>query len=107
MRGIVIEPNGSSRFVNVITLADMQDEVGGDIQLLSIPSRRLTMYCNELGKWLGFEANDKATALCEILNVGLAPGDYIAGAVLVLGEVDELGNDTDIPEPFAHDLMLA
>jgi hypothetical protein len=51
------------------------------------------MYLNEEGKITDppLPANDRATALA---HDALLPGDYIAGTAVILGPVDDDGNDT-------------
>lgn len=76
-------------------LSAMQEAVGGYIQLVPVADESLSCFCNEEGKITGLEYNPLAT-----LFVGdyLAPGDWIAGDLLIMGKVDSRGETLGLTE---------
>lgn len=68
------------------SLKDYQDQVGGMIEALLIPNG-IVAYINEEGKILGLDRNPVATHIAHEL-IGIAPADYIAGPMILLGEGD-------------------
>jgi hypothetical protein len=90
------------------SLESFQGIVGGYIEGVDLPESSLfrdappgRIYCNEDGKVKGLPRNAKASKLCDMAGVGLMDGDYLVGTVLILGEVDEEGEDTSIPDELA------
>jgi len=81
--------------VNQVELEDMQELVGGYIEPLTFEG--FTGYVNEEGKMMGLIYNELATTFCFKNNLGLRDDDYIVGNLLLLGPIDENGDDTDVP----------
>ena len=69
-----------------ITLEEMQEAVGGYIEVVRLAFDRLVMIVNEEGKLRGLPYNPAATA---IMGVGGLPGDYIVGTALLVSESGE------------------
>ena len=69
-----------------ITLEEMQEAVGGYIEVVRSAFDRLVMIVNEEGKLRGLPYNPTATA---IMGVGGLPGDYIVGTALLVSESGE------------------
>jgi hypothetical protein len=73
-------------------LQELQRLVGGWIEY--VPTEQpITLYCNEEGKIEGLPLNPRATLHFSGL---LQVGDYLAGDVVVLGPIDEHGENTGI-----------
>jgi hypothetical protein len=105
---IVIQPDGVVRRVTIRCYDDMNKAVGGWIEALALPwgDGDQSAYVNEDGIALGLPFNRLATDLCTELQVGLMPGDYIKGNMLVLGPPDDdEGESTDIDEALAELLL--
>lgn len=84
MTDYIIFPDGTQVYVapaNTVsyTLAELQNFVGGYIQLLQMDNDYL-MVINEEGKLKGLARNEQATTLVKHT---LFEGDYIVGTVLV------------------------
>ena len=82
-RAYIIEPTGAEweRLPDngrAFTLQEMQDAVGGFIEVLFLGPQRVVL--NEHGKLDGLPINPKAT---ERFAQHLVPGDYLVGPVLV------------------------
>jgi len=86
--GKVIEAPEPEREGKYYTLEQMQEIVGGLIEMMSLPDGR-HMILNEEGKLTSLPLNLMATALAGTSGV-LGPSDYIAGDVLVCedGRID-------------------
>jgi len=81
-------------------LAVLQEAVGGLIEALAVPqfingSERATAYCNEEGKYV-CKPNMRATDFM-VPGVGLFPGDYISGPMVVCGFNPRTGNHAPLP----------
>lgn len=55
-------------------------------------------YINEEGKLLGLPTNELVTSYWYESGTRVLIGDYIAGDAVVFGEIDEEGNNTDVPD---------
>lgn len=90
-------------------LASMQSLVGGYIEALSLTDE-VSAYINEEGKYNGAHRNEAGTALVKhaLASVGrqLIPGDFIAGSLVLMGQPDDEGEDTSVPESIV-DLLNA
>lgn len=106
-KGIVIKSDGQIAYIDVDTskdsgLAALQEAVGGWIELIHI-TEEVIAYLNEEGKQEELPFNELATDLCEHFKVGLMPGDYIVGNMVLLGSLNKDGeNDGE-----CHDLPMA
>lgn len=105
MKAILITPNGKVSRVAPKTLSELQNIVGGYVQVISLPKCEHEMYVNEDGIALGLPYNSIASKLCIDMETGLAPMDFIKGNAVVVGPVDSEGYDTDIAENLAQHLL--
>lgn len=64
-------------------LAQLQEIVNGQVELVSLSKRKVYMIINEEGKLLNLPVNDVATALWEE-EYGSETGDYIVGDVALI-----------------------
>jgi hypothetical protein len=99
-KAIVIKTSGKIERMDMDSLQDLQKAVGGYIEAISInwENRELTVYCNEEGRVHELPIN---MACCMWLSQnGMYPAleTPIHGDVVVIGECDDEGNDTDVPE---------
>lgn len=82
-------------------LKSMQQLVGGYIEALFLTDE-VSAYINEEGKYNGSHRNEAGTALVKhaLSTVGrtLIPGDFIAGPLVLMGQSDDEGEDTSVPE---------
>jgi hypothetical protein len=92
MRAAIIPPEGEIRVEDIdASLDGLQAIVGGDIESVALTGTDLTAYIHGEGKYEGLARNPRATAIAHLF-----PGDFIAGTMIVLGPVDDEGNDTPL-----------
>jgi hypothetical protein len=105
MKAIVIEPSKPPEARELATYEDMKEAVGGWLELLHI-SDEVVAYVDEEAK---IKANTPpvnriATNLCYALNIGLRPGDFIRGPMVLVGVLNSKGEydgeEHDVPESF-------
>ena len=101
---IPADPNKAIEILEVAGLESLQEQVGGYIEGLSLPCG-LFAYINAEGKFIDLPRNSRADKLLRELDVRLASDDCIAGNMLVLGAVDEGGEDTDFPERLVNQFV--
>ena len=101
MKAVLIEANGNVRRATLPDYQALNAAVGGYIELINFGDTGHFAYLNEDGIALNLPYNDKATKLCYKHNVGLIPGDFIKGTMVVVGPPDDEGNDGDITDELA------
>lgn len=101
MKAVLIEASGNVRRVDLPDYQALNAAVGGYIELINFGDTLHYAYLNEDGIALGLPYNDKATKLCYKHNVGLIPGDFIKGTMVVVGPPDFDGNETDVSDELA------
>lgn len=104
MKAILILPSGATSVVNWTTLEDMQQLVGGYIELLRC-REGFGAYVNEDGKAMGLPFNPKATNLCVKFLWGGEPLDKIVGSMVLVGPGTADGDDTDVPDWLIKDYV--
>lgn len=93
------------------TLKQLQDTVGGYIEAVPLPSfipgaEKATAYLHGEGKFNpSCEPNMRATDFM-VPGIGLLPGDYIAGTMLVCGFDITTGEHADVPEGVVRRIRL-
>lgn len=104
-KAIVIEADGTMAVTTVNDLADLQQAVGGYIEGIYLGDTGQFAYVNEDGIALDLPRNSVATDLCYAHRVGLLPGDYIKGTMVIVGPADADGNDTDVSDDLIAELQ--
>jgi hypothetical protein len=107
MKALRIPTEGRVELVDAdVTLEWLQHQVGGLIEavrldeVLTDHGRKLveaTVFVNEEGKNFALPVNAKATDLCA-LTIGGWAHDVIVGSVVVLGQFDDDGEETGVPD---------
>lgn len=97
MRALVFTADGQAQLVTTAPddtsrLDWLITQVGGFCD--AIGGTDWSAYFHEDGKLIGLQLNREATKLA--LAAGWPPGDYLAGAVVFLGQ-GPAGEDTDVP----------
>jgi hypothetical protein len=103
MKTLIIPADGSAvRWEDPakIDLDYLQDAVGGmieavDIDFPSDPGDQATMYLHEEGKLVGLPLNERANRLARKYS-GIGLTDYIVGTVVLVGAVDQYGEETGL-----------
>lgn len=100
---LVIEPGSwkAQRKTVERGLQSMQSLVGGNIEALSLTDE-VSAYINEDGKAEQLPRNEAGDRLVKhalsTVGRGLIPGDWIAGPLVLMGQPDDEGWDTSVPE---------
>ena len=81
-------------------LKAIQEYVGGWIEAISFgpDNDHFFAYVNEEGKMKDLPENEIVTHFWYNSGQTILLGDYVAGNVLFFGEVDESGDETDVPD---------
>lgn len=98
-KGIAIYPDKRVEEVEVFLLEDYQAIVNGYIEAVGLKSGD-TMYVNE-EYWYRFGPTDLNSIAMDVAGLGGRPDlmlNGILGPVVVLGPLDDEGNDTDISD---------
>ena len=92
-RVLIISPEGTSElWIDLWELPLLQGVVGVYLECVSLCDEAHA-FIHEEGKILNLPRNDVATRLCGELQTGLMLGDYINGKMIVVGSLDEDGED--------------
>lgn len=100
MKALVVKTNGE---INVIDQEWNYDQinaaVGGWLEVIEFPHYRDHFaYINEEGKILGLDVNEIVTRYWYDSGATILVGDQIVGDAVFFGEIDEDGENTEIPE---------
>ena len=81
-------------------LSVIQSYLGGLIEAVSFGSHNshFFAYINEEGKLIGLPENKIATSVWYNSGERVMIGDYLAGNVLFFGQIDDEGDETDVPD---------
>lgn len=106
-KGIVVTIGGQIRPMTINDFEHLQKLVGGWVEAIRFGVTGLDALINEEGKLIPLPPNRKATELCSMFEVGLRPGDFISGNMVLLGPVNDDGDWTDVPEEWAKEILPA
>jgi hypothetical protein len=84
--------------VAVDGLSGMQEAVGGYIQVIDLTPLNASLVLDEEGKLKSKEINRRATLLFWLLFPSIRHRDVVVGDAIIIGQPDEQGNSTDVPE---------
>lgn len=100
---LVVSPDGTATLTRITGLNAMQNAVGGYIEAFPVPlDTGIAAYGNEEAKLQGVERNVTAHRILDALGWQVAPGDYPAGPIAILG-IENLGGEdgwveVDVPQ---------
>lgn len=98
MKALVVKTDGTYEVIDQEWNYDQINKaVGGWIEAVYFPGYKAEAYINEEGKILGLPENVVATNVWYNSGAKVLLGDYLAGDVVIFGEVDEEGNNTEVP----------
>lgn len=104
IRVMVVPVSGEVEFkeIDETELTDYFAIVDGPLQAVELLNPAGSIYVDEEGKLSQLPANYRATKLWWSLNPLYWDQDTLCGTAIVVGPVDELGNDTDVPPIFGR-----
>lgn len=97
IRVLIVRDRGCESRTIDQDLETLQSLVGGYIEAVNFGPGVVALL-NEDGKMLGLPTNNRATRWAIARNIGLRPGDYIVGTMVIVGAVDADGDFTDVPD---------
>lgn len=100
MKALVVKSNGE---VNVIdqewTYEQINKAVGGWIEAINFGEQSDHFaYINEEGKLLDLPTNELVTSYWYNSGTRILIGDFISGDAVIFGEVDDEGENTEVPQ---------
>lgn len=101
MKALLITPNGDIELLDEdFNLQKIQEYVGGWIEVVNFgpDNPHFFAYIDEEGKLKGKQVNEIVTDFWYNSGQRILIGDVIVGNVLFFGQVDDEGNDTDVPQ---------
>jgi len=97
-KAITVSASGDiEEITSTWTSQEMNEAVGGFFDVVRFGNLRFVAYINDEGKLIDLPENKIATALWYDSGEKILLGDYIAGDVVFIGDVDEEGYDTSVP----------
>ena len=96
-RALVLLTNGNYKVVVLRDVEDYQKTVGGYVQLLPTKDNNISCYVNEEGTLKMMSINPWSRFLIQI-GVRMPNGASVVGNVVVLGGVNDDGDDTAVPD---------
>jgi hypothetical protein len=105
MKSLVIPVKARPEVKELPGYNELSETVGGYIEALHFTDTA-NAYVNEEGKLLDLPFNPFATHLCQtVYKIGMQPLDVINGTLIVVGPVDEEGDDTDVPQAIVDEIL--
>jgi hypothetical protein len=102
-QAVLIPVDGDLKIHEVEGYKDLQSLVEGNIQLIEL-NKKMTAYINEEGKIFNLPLNSRATHLCR-QNSAIFESDYIVGPMIILGPVQDDGDDSSLDPALIRDLF--
>jgi len=98
MKALLVRTDGTYEVINKEWNYDQINKaLGGLIEAVYFPNYKAEGYINEEGKILSLDENILATNAWYNSGARILLGDYIAGDIVLFGQVDEEGNNTEVP----------
>ena len=104
LKTALIKQTGEVSIRTFTSFKQMQQAVGGFIQAFAF-GEKATAFVNEDGIAMKLLPNAMATVLCKHFDVGVAIDDHIKGNMIVIGNADAEGNETNIPDPILEEIL--
>lgn len=102
-QAVLIPVEGDLTVREVEGYKDLQSLVDGNIQMIEL-NKQMTAYINEEGKIFDLPFNARATHLCRE-NQAIFESDHIVGPMVVLGPIQDDGDDSSLDPALLRDLF--
>jgi hypothetical protein len=97
INALLVSPDGTAKMVKYDGYQGMKALFnGGYVEAIRFGPTCIAM-CDEDGKMKGLPRNEVATMLTKLVGTPLISHDYLVGPVLIVGPVDQYGDETDVP----------
>ena len=97
VNALLVSPDGVAKMVKYNGYKGMKALFnGGYVEAIRFGPTCIAM-CDEDGKMKGLARNEVATMLTTLVGTPLIGHDYLVGPVLIVGPVDQYGDETDVP----------
>lgn len=109
MKALLVTPENEIQVLNEdFDLKTIQSYLGGWIEVVNFgpDNPHFFAYIHEEGKMIGLPVNEIVTEFWYNSGQRILLGDCIVGNALFFGQVDDEGNNTDVPEDVIEFFML-
>ena len=99
MKGLVIKANGEAEVIDQEwSYEQINETVGGWIEVIGFGSNRYFAYANEEAKLLELPVNEVVTDMWYNSGQIVLLGDYISGDVVFFGGIDDNGDNEEVEQ---------
>ena len=101
MKALVIKTNGEAEVIDQEwSYEQINETVGGWIEVISFGKNRYFAYANEESKLLELPVNEVVTDMWYNSGQVVLLGDYISGDVVFFGGIDDNGDNEEVEQSF-------
>lgn len=101
MKALVIKANGEAEVIDQEwSYEQINETVGGWIEVISFGNNRYFAYANEESKLLELPVNEDVTYMWYNSGQVVLLGDYISGDVVFFGGIDDNGDNEEVEQSF-------
>jgi hypothetical protein len=107
MKGLVIKANGEAEVIDQEwSYEQINETVGGYIEVISFGENRYFAYANEEAKILELPVNEFVTDMWYNSGQIVLLGDYISGDVVFFGGIDNNGDNEEVQQSLIDSVKL-
>ena len=108
MKALVIKTNGEAEVIDQEwSYEQINETVGGWIEVISFGSNRYFAYANEEAKLLELPVNEVVTDMWYNSGQIVLLGDYISGDVVFFGGIDDNGDNEEVEQSLIDSVKLS
>ena len=108
MKALVIKTNGEAEVIDQEwSYEQINETVGGWIEVISFGSNRYFAYANEEAKLLELPVNEVVTDMWYNSGQIVLLGDYISGDVVFFGDIDDNGDNEEVEQSLIDSVKRA
>lgn len=108
MKALVIKTNGEAEVIDQEwSYEQINETVGGWIEVISFGSNRYFAYANEEAKLLELPVNEVVTDMWYNSGQIVLLGDYISGDVVFFGGIDDNGDNEEVEQSLIDSVKRA
>ena len=108
MKALVIKTNGEAEVIDQEwSYEQINETVGGWIEVISFGNNRYFAYANEEAKLLELPVNEVVTDMWYNSGQIVLLGDYISGDVVFFGGIDDNGDNEEVEQSLIDSVKLS